>query len=322
MLRFGRFSYWGALLLLGALCLAPTAARPDTAAARDLYKKGLRTFRAGDLDGAIEIFHASEEADPSYPYPTLALGRIYQELFDQTTRHYAEAAAAYDRLALILRANPPTDREHALYQAYYFQGLLHLQGGHYDRALTALNTFLEVSPDFDRLETVYNAVGIALYYQDQYDKAVASFRRALSIDPDYEEARFNLRSVFTRLATYNEALAIARAGESELAMEKVDRLKEFAPRYLPGRRLEAKLLESLGRKDEALHVYREILGVDGFDPVTYGVRLDMAQILAARGERDAAAALLRENLTRFPEMDDPRLRQQVLEFLARVETGP
>ncbi len=70
------------------------------------------------------------------------------------------------------------------------------------------------------------------------------FQRALVIDPDYAEARFNLRSVFTRLAAYNEAVAISRVGELVLAMEKVQQLKEWAPRYLPGRRLEAKALEA------------------------------------------------------------------------------
>lgn len=316
---------WTALALG---CLALACALPGAAAsssledARTAYKAGLRAYRGGDIGEAIRLFQASEEADPSYPFPAFALGRIYQELFDQETRFYEEGVAAYERLALLLRIHPPSPKDRALYQALYFLGLLYLKGGDYELAQASLQQFLEAYPDFDNPEAVHNAIGIALYYQDQYDGAVEHFRTALARNPSYAEARFNLRSVFTRLAVYNEAVVLSRAGEAELALDKIERLKEFAPRYLPGRRLEARILSHLGRPDEALRVYSEILGFDPDAPLTFGVRMEMARLLAARGENGQARELLVDNLQRFAELGDERLRREVVEMLGRLGDTP
>lgn len=305
---------------LGAAVLAAAPARGDDA--QSAYRLGVRAYRAGDLEAAVAAFRRSEEADPSYPYPTFALARIYQELFEQDTRHYAEAVRAYEKLVLLLRLNPPGETSKTLYQAHYFRGLLLLKGGDYPNALRSLETFLRLEPDFYTPETVHNAIGIALYYLDQYDQAVESFRTALAANPDYAEARFNLRSVFTRLAVYNEAVAIGRAGELEIALEKVSRLKEFAPRYLPGRRLEAKLLQALGREQEASRVYSEMLGIDPRHPITYHVRLEMARYHLRRGETAEARRLVTEDLRLFPDIADERAREEALELAARLGPAP
>jgi tetratricopeptide (TPR) repeat protein len=286
--------------------------------ARTLYKKGLQAFRSGDDATAIDFFQRAEDAEPTYPHPTFALGQIYQTIFEREVDHYEDAVAAYQRLDLLLKNSPPPAKEKVLYQAYHLQGLLYLKGGEYAEALRCLETFLRIQPDYSDIEYVYNAIGIALYYLDRYDQAVDAFRRSISVDPDYAEARFNLRSVFTRLSVYNEAVAIARAGELELAMEKVQRLKEFAPRYPPGRRLEAKLLDALGQTSAALRVYGEILSIDPNAPITYSVRIEMAKIMAARGEKEAAMQLLTDNLVRLPDIPDERARAEVVELLVRL----
>jgi tetratricopeptide (TPR) repeat protein len=290
--------------------------------AQSLYKKGLRVYRAGQLPQALKLFRAAEDQDPTYPFPAFALARIYHELFDQKTRHYQDAVEAYNRLLLLLQVNPPPQKHRALYQGHYFLGLLRLKGGEYEEALESLHAFLELEPEFMNLQDVHNAIGIALYYLDQYDKAVEAFQRALAIDPDYAEARFNLRSVFTRLAAYNEAVAISRAGELLLAMAKVQQLKEWAPRYLPARRLEAKLYLEMGREEDGLRVYEEILGVDRTHPITYQIRLQMAKLLEKRAQKKRALELLEQDLALFPEVEDKRAEQEVIEMARRLRAAP
>ncbi len=312
----------GALLVAlgGAAC--PGRASATLNEARAAYKEGMRAYRAGSLDEALALFRRSEDADPTYPFSPFALGRIYQQLFDQETRNYEEAVNAYERVVLLLRASPPAPKDRALYQVLYFLGLLYLKGGDYAQAQASLQQFLEIYPDFDNPQDVHNAMGISLYYQDQYDKAVDHFRTALARDPEYAEARFNLRSVFTRLAVYNEAMVLARAGEMELALDKVGRLKEFAPRYLPGRRLEGMVLQRLGRAEEAVKVYEEALGFDPGDPLTYPIRLELAKILANQGKRDEALGHLAENLRRFPAIGDERVQKEATDLRARLEGKP
>ncbi len=311
----------GVLTLVLVVCAA-AGAQTARDRARALYKQGIRAFRAGQWDRAMERFQRSEETDPTYPYPILAQARIYHELFNQEMTHYRDAADAYRRVTLLLEIDPPSGREHALYQAYYFQGLLLLKGGEYADALRALERFLETHPDFYEEEAVHNARGIALYYMDQFDEAVAAFRRALEINPDFAEARFNLRSVYTRLSTYNEALASARSGDVAGALSRLARLREFAPRYLPGRRLEADLLARSGRTGDAERVYREILALAPASSVSYGVRLELARLLEARGDVGGALELLRQNVLQFPDTGDAEARRETERLLRRLEAAP
>ncbi len=313
---------WGAAVAVVLLVWGAAAAESSRDRARALYKQGIRAFRAGQWDRAMEWFRRSEEADPTYPYPVLAQARIFHELFNQEMTHYRDAADAYRRVTLLLEIDPPGAREHALYQAYYFQGLLLLKGGEYAGALQALDRFLEIHPDFYEEEAVHNARGIALYYMDQFDEAVAAFRKALEIDPDLAEARFNLRSVYTRLSTYNEALASARSGDLAGALARLARLREFAPRYLPGRRLEADLLARCGRTGDAERVYREILALAPASPVSYGVRLALARLLEARGDVGGALELLRQNVLQFPEVGDEEARRESERLLEHLEGAP
>ena len=233
-------------------------------------------------------------------------------------RLYDKAADAFDRLDLILIANPPGEKHKNLYQGYYYQGLLHLKGGNYDKALAALNKFLEIYPDFDDIAEVLNAIGIAHYYLDQYDRAVVDFKRALEADATFSEARFNLRSVFTRVTAYNEALVLYRAGEPRRAMRRLEGLRDIAPRYLPGRALEAKLLAEMGDPEEALLVYREILGFYPNHFKSYWLRIDMAHALIAQKRYTEAQTTLMENLARFPNFEDEQARREVVNLLNKV----
>ena len=310
------------ILLFALLCLgAAVSAAADRDAAGETYKKGLRAYRAGQLPEAIQLFQAAEEQDSTYPFPAFALARIFHNRFDQETRDYQSAVDTCTRLKLVLQANPPPEKHRALYQTYYFLGLLQLKGGEYVAALDSLRAFQRLEPAFSNPADVQNAIGIALYYLDQYDQAVEEFRMALVLNPDYAEARFNLRSVFTRLSVFNEAVALSRAGELELAMEKTRQLKEWAPRYLPGRRLEAKLYQELGQENKAVQIYEEILGVDQTHPITYVIRFNLAQLLVKQERKARALELLEQALALFPQVDDERSQRQVMDLAKQLRAA-
>ncbi len=307
-----------ALVLALAVVFASTGYAGNRKEARTLYKKGLWDFRSGNIEAAVEHFALSAEKDPDFPHPWLALGRIYQESFETTMHGYAEAVDAYTSLSEILIRNPPDERAKDLLQGYYFMGQLHLKGGDYTKALWALEKFIEVYPDFGKLGNVYNSIGIAYYYLDQYNRAVVNFKRALEHDATLTEARFNLRSVFTRVTAFNEALVLQRAGEPEKALRRLIKLRDLAPRYLAGRRLEAKLMGDLGKPEEAVLIYNEILGFQPNNPETYWMRIDMAKTLISLGENDQAKNVLLENLARFPEQQDQRARMEVVMLLTKL----
>jgi tetratricopeptide (TPR) repeat protein len=246
------------------------------------------------------------------------LARIQQNRYEDTMLGYTDAVESYTRLREILIAHPPSAASQDIFVSYFFEGLLYLKGGDYDLAVDALERFREAMPDSPNIAAAHNALGIAHYYRDEYDTAVLDFRRALAANPDLAEARFNLRSVFTRLSTYDEALALQRTGKADQALERVDKLKEFAPRFLPARRLEIALLRQLGRDVEALAVGAEVLGADANHPLSYPVRTELARIRIQRGEKDIARSLLMDNLTRFPSYPDETAFRDVVFLMATL----
>lgn len=314
-----------AIRLFRALLLVLSVAQASVASeAEELYRQGVRAYRAGKTAEAIEKFQRSEEADPTYPYPVFALARLYQELHGLEHRYYVEASDHYDRLTLLLEAHPPGDRERGLYQGFYFQGLLCLDGGEFGKALTALNRFLEVYPDYYSLEVVHNAVGVAHYYLQNYDEAAEAFRRAIAVKPEFVEARVNMRSLFLRLTLYNEAAADARAGRLEDARQRIETLRLIAPGYLRGRHLEAGILRDLGRTEEAACAYRDVLASDAGHPVAHDARMELAKLLERQGNLAEALSLLNQDLRWVRESDALRLRtmKEILRLVDLLKRAP
>lgn len=303
---------------LALLLACPAVAAPVDENARNLYRRGMADYKAGKPAEAIAKFRAASESAPSYPQPLLAAGIIHLERFEKEMHGYEEACETFDKLVALLLVNSPEARDKDLYQGFFYKGLLHLKGGDYKTALMELDKFTEVYPDFHSMAEVHNARGIAFYYLDQYDQAVAAFKKALEIDAGYAEARFNLRSVFTRITAYNEAMVLYRAGELDRAKKRLEVLSDIAPRYLAGRRLEARILTDEKKYEEAINVYDEILSFQPNDPETYWMRIEMARTLIGLGRKDEARTTLLDNLARFPNVEDQRARMEVVMLLSQL----
>lgn len=289
--------------------------------ASKLYKQGINAYRQGKTKEAIDLFKTSADSDPTFAHPLFSLARIYDGIFTRNKHSYLEAVYYHERLADLLEANPPKPPQKGLYKTYLSQGMLYLKGGDYLNALNAFDTYLTVADARFNSDEIHNGRGIALYYLDQYDEAVEAFREALYFNADYAEARFNLRSVFTRLATYNEAAALARAGEPEVALQKLEGLKELAPRYLPGRQLEARIHKSFGNDTAALNIFIDMLEIKKDHPINCETRLEMAKILAAKGETKESCRLLRENIKLYPQFKDMRLMENVKKSLTEFSAA-
>jgi tetratricopeptide (TPR) repeat protein len=83
-----------------------------------------------------------------------------------------------------------------------------------------------------------------------------------------------------------------------------------------------KALEELGRDEEAMTAFREVLAraPEGPEPDAKAASNNLARLLARRGELDEAERVLRAALARFP--DDPKVRgnlAKVLDGLGRAE---
>ncbi|WP_169709600.1 tetratricopeptide repeat protein [Deferrisoma camini] len=281
------------------------------AMAADPYGTGVEAFRRGDLAGALEAFRSAARDAPDNLAVTFALAQTCQALFERTGLYYQEGRDAYDRV--IRGLDPRTPPDSPFQMARLFLGTLLVRGGEYDRAVEVLQGFLEAKPDYWAREEVWNTLGVAHYYRNDYREAVRAFERALKVDPEFGPARFNLRSVFTRLSLFDIAMANRRAGRLSLALGDLDRLLRLAPRFHEARLQKALVLRDLDRPDEALAEARRALSGDPPPRVAFELNDLVGDLLAARGDRAGAVAAYRRCLRIFPGY------VQVVEKIDRLE---
>jgi tetratricopeptide (TPR) repeat protein len=241
------------------------------------------------------------------------LAQAYHGLFERSGLLYDDAVEAYEVVVETLDegVSPSSPRQ----LAPMLLGQLLVSGGEYRRALGPLRAFVEVQPDYYAREEVWNTIGVAHYYLDEYEEAVRAFEQALDADPSYSAARFNLRSVFTRLLLFDVAMANRRIGRLDLALGKLDSLLNLAPRYLSAHLQKALILRELERTDEAEAAARHALTLGSSRKVFFELRELLGDILAARGRTGEALTEYRKCLRIFPGY------VQVVEKIDTLEKG-
>jgi tetratricopeptide (TPR) repeat protein len=299
-----------ALLFLFLACSTPVAAAGEP---YRTYESGVTAFRDGDLVAAARSFEEALAAQPDYMPARFALAQAYHVLFQRSGLLYDDAVTAYEAVVATLdeELSPSSPRQ----QALLLFGQLLVSGGEYRRAFAPLQAFLKIRPDYYAREEVWNTIGVAHYYLDEYTEAVSAFERALDADPAYAAARFNLRSVFTRLLLFDVAMANRRIGRLDLALSKFDRLLNLAPRYLLAHLQKALVLRELGRLDEAEVVARRALTLGSNRKVFFELRELLGDILAAHGRSGEAVTQYRRCLQIFPGY------VQIVEKIDALEQG-
>ncbi|TLN15975.1 tetratricopeptide repeat protein, partial [bacterium] len=235
---------------------------------------------------------------------------------------YATAVPSFERLDSILRARAPSASESSLYYSYFDYAELLLVGTENQKALKCIDRFIETSPDYYEMEKVYNARGVALFRIDQYEKAADSFKKAMAANPDYMAPRVNLRGVFLRVNAVEQAMLSHRLGNYEAALKQVDNLLIIATSYLPALRLKGDILRDMGRDGEALDYYQSIVAENPEDPITYGVRLEMARILERQGELKGALEVLGANASRFSKVPNDPTRAEIIRIMDLLQKKP
>ena len=258
---------------------------------------GIAAFKAGDLPQATRLLRQALEAGPGDVACRFALAQVYHAWFEQKGLFYEESVGAYERVIASLEE---VESWSPLQTARFLLGRLQVNGGEYREAAEHLRVFLETRPDYAAREAVWNTLGVAHYYMDEYEDAVRAFEQALKADPNFRPARFNLRSVFTRLSLFDVAMANRRAGHFDLALRTLDKLLAIAPRYGPAHLQRALVLRELGRGAEGEVAARRALALDLGPKVAFALRDFLGDALAGRGEVEEALAEYHRCLKIFP----------------------
>ena len=214
-----------------------------------------------NLDDAIAAFSGAIEADSQFWEGHFNRGSAYMSRSLQTrSREDAEAA-----LVDLSRAHElaPT-----VVDPIFQRGVLLALAGEWPAALADLDKAIAIAPAFS--DAYYNR-GLAHQNLRDVSRAIADYSKAIELDPTDAPPLINRGLLLARQKNYDAALA------------DLDRAAAVAPNVLNSRLEKAGVLESMGRRDEAIREWELVAEKGTGDAAWMGV--EARQRLAALRQR-------------------------------------
>jgi tetratricopeptide (TPR) repeat protein len=202
--------------------------------------------------------------------------------------------------------------------AHFILGLAHEREKRYDEALAALDEALKLSRNDKRLlEQIHNERAHIFLERREYDQSIAEAQEALGQDGQDGQAAFYLGSAYSHREQYEEALAeLDRAllmcggdrqlrahirnerahiffaqGKYELSIAEFQETIRLGERAGDADFLLGLAYKHVGRYPEARAAFDEALGRSADDrPLQARIHTELADVLAAQGERELAVA--------------------------------
>lgn len=162
-------------------------------------------------------------------------------------------------------------------------GLLALEAGQYDAAITLMRRAVDGSPH----DPAYRSnLGLAYKAAGRFEEAVVSLRAALARDAGFVAARVNLGGTYAELGRFEDALVeFRRAANAE-------------PRSAAAHNGLGLSLLSLGKAEEALDSFRAALRLDAADAVVHN---NLGNALHQLGRFPEAIEAFEKALARMPD---------------------
>jgi len=225
----------------------------SVAAPGDLhYAEGRQQLVSGDRRAAETSFRKAIRENPDHGEALYQLALLHTE----NVLTYEQAEMELLNLPEIATRAGGAGRNDLLFRAGIALGVLYLRSGRPQLAHQLVRNVIASAPPGAALDTAYNALGLALYYDRLYEEAIFELRKAIKFNPGNQEARFNLKTIRARLEHYQAGKIYDRMGEPEEAIQQFREAIRLDPRFVEARhRLGAALL-ARGDAEEALRELR------------------------------------------------------------------
>ena len=244
--------------------LWPPPVRASVESSEHHYVQGRELMKSGKFAEAANAF---ERAIAEYP----GHAEAHYQLAVVSSLHIVDyPKAEHEFLAIpdIAMKGGSRPRDDLIFRAGLGLGKLYVKSGRNDQAIQIVRSVLSSAPPSARLDEAFNTLGLALYYQRLYDDAIFELRRAIKLNPANTNARFNLKTIQTRLEHFNAAKVASRTGARKLAIEEYRAAIALDPRFIDARyRLGAELhasgehaeaLKELKRAESISRAYRKV----------------------------------------------------------------
>lgn len=212
---------------------------------RKLLDLGRAAYRAGDFEVAEKYLEEILDVYRGFADVHNILGVIYH--------HRGEYSRARERFEEALQLNPRyTDAALNLSVTYNHLGMFDEAKALYAGALSQARSGEERQDPFvlGKLANLHADLGDAYGSAGMVTDAIREYRRAIHLRPDFPDLR-------TRLAN-----TLRDTGDLEGAALELSAARDRHPRYLPARLSLGVTLLALGRLDEAVSEWQEILKLE------------------------------------------------------------
>jgi tetratricopeptide (TPR) repeat protein len=162
-----------------------------------LYINSLDARLKGDIPRSIELLKEIIDEDPEDKNAYVSLGLIFK--FE--THQLQEAVACFEKAIEL----DPFHREALNQLAYAYSSL-----GRFDRAMWAINKYVEVAPDE---ANAYDSRGEILATNGKLDEAIASYKQADKLEPGFGRAR--LADLYMYRGDFSKADSLFRVMASD-----------------------------------------------------------------------------------------------------------
>lgn len=284
------------VLLLALLALHAFPSDAVAGSGDDEYRRGRELLTLGKHAQAQETFRRAVSANPDHVEARYQLGLLYSRnilTYDKAEKEFLEIPE------IAMRAGGSV-RDDILFRSGLALSKLYLKSNHAAKAAQLARNVIASAPPGSPLDDAYNVLGVCLYYQRFYGDAIFELKRAIKINPNHVEAKFNLKTIRSRLEHFHAGKIYSRMGERPQAISEFRKAIDLDPRFVEARhRLGAELYAD-GRYEEA---FTELRRADSLSE-DYGKAFEIwyAQGLALRrlGRPGEALRLLERTVEARP----------------------
>jgi tetratricopeptide (TPR) repeat protein len=232
--------------------MVPCPSRAGTEEADRLYSLGREQVAAGNYRQAGQAFERAVAENP-----------LHGEALLQSASIDSRNILTYDKAEDILLSMPSVagkiggkGRDDLLFRAGVLMGKLYVKSGRSQQAVSLLRNVIASAPPGARLDEAYATLGLAHYYERLYDDAIFEMRKAIKIDPNNADAKFNLKTIRSRLEHFQAGKLFSRLGDRERAVAEYRKAIDLDPRFIEARHRLGVELYLAGNPREALKELR------------------------------------------------------------------
>jgi Flp pilus assembly protein TadD len=230
------------------------------------------------------------------------------------------------------------EREHSARRArsHFDLAADHVANGRLELGIRELLLAERLDP---RNPKVQHGLGIAYLQKGKFAEAERHLKRAIELRADYQDARYNLATLYLNQGRFDECIeqsrilaedatfstpwhayttwgwALYEKGNAQEAHRKLERARELNPRHWPTHMNLGILAAEQGRSPEAIAHFQQVLGLDPGASATAEANYRLAEIYVALGRRQQATLHLRTAVVKAPSDPWGKKSEEYLKLL-------